>query len=534
MVDRGETMKYDAIVVGGGVAGLTASAFLAKAGLKLLVCEKESTCGGLVNSFNRDGFVFDGGIRAMENSGVLFPMLKSLGLDVKFVKNKVTLGFEDKVIRVESEESLVDYRTELEHLYPDNCADIAKIMAEIQRIMHYMKVQYGIDNPVFLDMKKDREYMLKKILPWVFQYAVTAPKISALNVPVVDFLQQFTQNQSLVDIITQHFFRSTPAFFALSYLSLYNDYYYPVGGTAKLVEALVSFIESHHGTIHTATRIVRVDIHNKTITDDKGNEHQYERLIWAADQKTLYRVLDLKSINDSKVNAAVEARKMLIADKAGNDSVLTMFLGVRMPPEYFARIASEHFFYTPKRTGQSQAGPLPLDLDRAGIEDWLKKFFELTTYEIAFPVLRDPTLAPQGATGLIVSVLFDYQLTKTIEKMGWYEDFKSYCETCMIDALEKSIFPGIKKAVMQRFSSTPITIEKYSGNTDGAITGWALYNDPVPAESRIPKIMNAVATPISHVYQAGQWSYSPSGFPIALISGKIAADKVIQDLKNRK
>ncbi len=79
-------MDYDVIVVGGGLAGLTASAYLAKAGHSTLLLEKEAACGGLVHTFERDGFVFDGGIRAMENSGILFPMLRHLGLEVIFRK----------------------------------------------------------------------------------------------------------------------------------------------------------------------------------------------------------------------------------------------------------------------------------------------------------------------------------------------------------------------------------------------------------------------------------------------------------------
>ena len=55
-------MNYDAIVVGGGIAGLTSAAFLSKAGRSVLLCEKENNCGGLVNMFERDGFFFDGGM----------------------------------------------------------------------------------------------------------------------------------------------------------------------------------------------------------------------------------------------------------------------------------------------------------------------------------------------------------------------------------------------------------------------------------------------------------------------------------------
>jgi phytoene dehydrogenase-like protein len=104
----------------------------------------------------------------------------------------------------------------------------------------------------------------------------------------------------------------------------------------------------------------------------------------------------------------------------------------------------------------------------------------------------------------------------------------------MIATLNASIIPGISDAIIHQFSSTPLTLEKYSGNFQGAITGWALNNKPIPAESRIPKIMNAVKTPIPGIFQAGQWTYSPSGLPISLLTGKIAADQVVKGLDKQK
>jgi len=149
-------MEYDAIIVGGGIAGLITTAYLSKAGLCTLLCEKESSCGGLINSFERDGFVFDGGIRAMENSGVLLPMLKHLGIELELVKNHVSLGIEDRVIRLENEDSVADYQGLLEGLYPQNKAEITRIIEQVRLIMKYMKVQYGINNPIFLEGLSNR------------------------------------------------------------------------------------------------------------------------------------------------------------------------------------------------------------------------------------------------------------------------------------------------------------------------------------------------------------------------------------------
>ncbi len=73
-------VKYDTIIVGGGIAGLTSAVYLARAGQKILLIEKNDEFGGLVSSFERDGFHFEAGVRALESAGIIFPMLDDLGI----------------------------------------------------------------------------------------------------------------------------------------------------------------------------------------------------------------------------------------------------------------------------------------------------------------------------------------------------------------------------------------------------------------------------------------------------------------------
>jgi phytoene dehydrogenase-like protein len=527
-------MKFDAIVVGGGVAGLTAAAYLSKAGYNTLLCEKQDHFGGLVNTFERDGFHFDGGIRATEDSGILFPMLKQLGIELEFVRNKISLGLEDRIIPIRSEADVRAYRDMLNAFYPENTTDIEAIMAQIQRVMKLMKVQYGIKNPAFLDMQADRDYMMKEIFPWMFKYLFTFRKIEKLNTPVEDFLRQFTDNQALLDIITQHFFKATPAFFALGYLKLYLEYFYPLGGTGVLIEALTDFITVHGGTLRSGTAITSLNPAGKTVTDSNGQTYEYDTLIWAADLKALYNGLDLADLPDGKTKQTILDRKTEVADKKGNDSILTLFVAADLDPTYFSGIASEHFFYTPSRKGETAAGPLPIGKDKETVWRWLADFFALTTYEIAIPVLRDPSMAPEDQTGLVISMLFDYRLTKYIRDSGWYDEFKSYTEEQILQTLTNSVYPELADKVLFKFSSTPLTIEQISGNTEGAITGWAFTNDPIPAEDGLPKIFSASKTPIPDVFQAGQWTYSPSGLPISILTGKLSADRAIKALGKKQ
>ncbi len=146
--------------------------------------------------------------------------------------------------------------------------------------------------------------------------------------------------------------------------------------------------------------------------------------------------------------------------------------------------------------------------------------------------MRDETLAPSGKTGLIVSTLIDYTLVNNISEAGWYDEFKEFCIDKIIHILNTTIFKKLKENIEFSICSTPITFEKYTGNFQGSITGWAFNKEEMPSQTRFKQIGNSVLTPIENIYQAGQWTFSPSGLPISILTGKLAADKVNKYLKN--
>jgi phytoene dehydrogenase-like protein len=53
----------------------------------------------------------------------------------------------------------------------------------------------------------------------------------------------------------------------------------------------------------------------------------------------------------------------------------------------------------------------------------------------------------------------------------------------------------------------------------------------MPAVNSLPAVARSILTPIPGVYQAGQWTYSPSGLPISILTGKLAANRVLRDLR---
>lgn len=531
---------HDAVVVGGGMAGLTAAAYLAQAGKKVLLLEKEAEVGGLVSGFERKGFWFDAGIRALENSGIVRPMLKQLGIEVDFLPSPVSVGIGQDVVCLSGQESLADYGALLARAFPASTADVARIIAELRKVMDYMDVLYGIDNPLFLDLKGNPEYVYRTILPWMLKYLITMPKVAKLGLPVEQHLGTLTQDRALLDLVAQHFFKETPAFFALSYFSLYLDYLYPRGGTAVLPAKLKALILAKGGEIRTGVEVGRVDPSTLALRDRRGGEYSCRRLIWAANQKSLYQALDAQALPTGRLRRSIEEKRTFLQDKKGGDSVFTLWLSLDLAPAWFAQKASAHFFYTPVTTGLSKLAlaelapdPASGDLhtrDKAAFLAWTRRWLELTTYEISCPALRDPSLAPPGKLGLIVSSLMEWSLFRHAEDQGWSEEYRDFCARTVIEVLDGSFLGGIKAAVIEVSSASPRSIERLTGNSEGAITGWAFTNRPVPAVHDLPKVAKSVLTPVPGIYQAGMWTFSPSGLPISILTGKLAADRVLKDL----
>jgi phytoene dehydrogenase-like protein len=540
---HGTHTPYDVIVVGGGMAGLTASAYAARAGLRVMLCDKEPVLGGLVRSFQRDGFTWDAGIRALEDSGIILPMLKDLGIDIDFVKSPVSLGIEDRVIPVESVANLDDYRQLLEHFYPESRRDIARILEVVRRVMKHMDVLYGIENPAFKDLRKDRDYLFRRLLPWLGKFLLTIGKINRMSMPVDEYLTKLSDSPALIDIISQHFFRKTPTFFALSYFSLYLDYMYPVGGTDVLPRAVESYCAAKGVDIRTEVRIVDVDPIAHTVGDQHGRAYAYRKLVWAADLKTLYQLVDIDRLPQGRIRERIQKRASVMRGAKGGDSVFTLYLGVDIEPAWFSAKSNGHFFYTATRRGVGPAIHTKLDAILADAEsdadaevsekakNWIEHYIRHTTYEISIPVLKDASLAPEGKTGLIVSVLSDHALWEAAHGQGWYDELRTVTEEGLIETLDATVYPGLRRAVTTRSSSTPITIANTVGSAEGAITGWAFINPVMPAIHKMQHVAQSVVTPFPDVAKAGQWSYSPSGLPIAILTGKLAADRVTKELR---
>jgi phytoene dehydrogenase-like protein len=160
---------------------------------------------------------------------------------------------------------------------------------------------------------------------------------------------------------------------------------------------------------------------------------------------------------------------------------------------------------------------------------WLDSFCRLNTYEISIPVLSDKAAAPEGKTGVIASLLLDYELVRRIADDGWYDEFEAAIENRIVDVLEDSVYSALREHLIFKFSASPLAIEERVRSSEGAIVGWS-FEQPVPIDAGILNMKDSVKTALPDILKVGQWAASPAGIPTCILTAKLAADLVYKEI----
>lgn len=126
-------VKYDDLIVGSGISGMSMALLLAKSGRKVLLIEKQSTIGGSMRRFKREGIPFDTGFHFTGGfGGLLSDMLRALGMEEdvhpEFLDNPKAnrIYLENSNLMHEMPTGLDTISKELKKLFPDECEGIDK------------------------------------------------------------------------------------------------------------------------------------------------------------------------------------------------------------------------------------------------------------------------------------------------------------------------------------------------------------------------------------------------------------------------
>jgi phytoene dehydrogenase-like protein len=163
------------------------------------------------------------------------------------------------------------------------------------------------------------------------------------------------------------------------------------------------------------------------------------------------------------------------------------------------------------------------DIDPGDPSD--EQLFTKTGVSLHSPSLINPALAPEGKSSLMLM---------TMAPAGWqnrwgggdrdrYRALKEAAKDALI-AKAEAVVPGLRGRIEFEDAATPLTYERYTGNTDGATSAWSW--DPRKRFYDSTFGGPAVKTPVRNLLIASCWATQIGGIPGAIAAAYAAVRKI--------
>ncbi len=494
---------YDVVVVGAGNAGMTASAAMAKKGLKVLLLERHNIPGGCGTSFCRGRFEFEvalhqlSGMGSPEHPGPLRMMLQELGVidDLEFVEipelfRAVMPGTID--VRLETDKAQVI--AELQRHFPGEKEGIEKFFDLAFQFATQMLSVFYFKDP---DASRDK-------YPILYEYAFKTCR---------EVLDSFFSDPLLKAVVSVYWGyigmppdRLSFAYLAILYFSFIEFKAYHVkGGSQAMSNAIVNKFLSYGGEARFHCGVRKIEVANgevKGVVTEHGERISAKCVLSNASPVATYLQLIGPDHVPEQVHVEMRGRSLSM-------SGFTLYIGLDCEPGELGIRDSTSFIMSNTEIGEKVYD----QMRKLHVEDDL---LVLSCYNIA-----DPDFSPKGTTELnLVTLKFGEPWLRLPPTEYFREKYRS--AENMMRNLER-VYPGIRDRVEELEVGTPLTHMRYLGHPAGAIYGFAQHmKDSLFFQP-------GGGSPIQGLHLAGGWSGDP-GFQPTLEAGKAAANSILKEL----
>ena len=501
--------QWDAIIVGAGIGGLTAAAMLVKAGLRVLVLEKNRHPGGTGYVYERKGFTFPMGPLGFSTPSLVRDTLRALdGGDLKLSQ----IQYRIKAFDLEIPLSFTFPRMieELTILFPKEGKPVKQFFKHMEEILSAMK------SP---DIDPNRSILEK-----------------ALEKPASEYLSSLVNDWRLRRILgsqgTQEPYSSLPWLAAMWNSMAKEGIWYPPGGMRSLCERLAQAVIGHQenrkvsnsrgfGEMRLGTEVKEIRIEKGRVlgvTLKDGLKIDSDAVISNADYKaTFIKLIDPKAVPEEWYCAVHNAKQ--------TRSNLQVCLGVDASRVDLSTFEEADRLIYKRGKGDSIEG---IDWNESEINPEELAGQEL---EVSLWSKDDRTLCPTGTEVIVIRTEAEHShFTKYRPALGnrvpAYQAYKTRLGRALVREVE-NLIPGLEKAILVTDIATPLAFEEQGGRSGGAVAGWSWnYEDCQDTRPR-----ELVRTPMKGLYMAGYQAFSTifmGGVPTAMESGKRSSQAVLQ------
>lgn len=502
--------RWDAILIGSGIGGLTTAALLAKhAAKKVLVLERHYTAGGYTHSFNRPGYSWDVGVHYVgdlqDPASPLRAAFDNLtGGELEWaplpeVYDRFVFGgrtFEFPTGRERLRSRLKDY-------FPAEAHAIDRYFGAVQSAQKASSLYFA-------------EKAIPRAIARVAGSFMRAPFLRWASQSTLDVLHRFTQNEELIAMLTGQWgdYGLPPAQSSFGIHAIVAAHYfdgasYPVGGSARIAETIAPAIERNGGKIVVSADVQEIIVENgkaigvrmidgrefrsALVISDAGARNTFQRLV--RDPQPILR--DLEQIPGSLAH-------------------LSLYIGLKQSARELGLTGSNLWIYP--SSGDHDANVARFFADPSA---------PFPALYISFPSAKDPAFErnhPGHATvEAIVFVPYDWfarwEDSRWKRRAADYDAFKQTLAERIRSEVERHV-PAVAGKIDHAELSTPLTTRHFMNYPHGEAYGLAATPERFRLRSLTPH------TSIRNLYLTGQ-DVTSLGIAGALFGGVVTASAIL-------
>ena len=492
----GNTGKQKIVIIGGGIAGLSAGIYALRSGFDAVIYEKNAIPGGECIGWNRKGYHIDNCIHWLtgtKKGTELYDVWKTVGALSDETEYAKINSFYTSTYKGKSVTLWNDLKRTEEELIKASPEDEAEIKKFIQHVEYSKQCFFPIAKPMEMWGIKDYISIGKNMMDM--------PKV------MKDFgkisLEEYSKRYKsplLQKMICDYLPKEYTAYsFLVSYATVViGNGNVPMGASLQMSLRMEKKVKDLGGEIFYNTGVEKIVLekkHASGITLEGGEFVSADFVIPAIDSYPLFNKLLSQQYMPKELRAAYSS-----------------------PRKYPVTSGFQIAFAVDKSFVANETVFVDIDELKIGTHTFDRMYIKYYGYDPLF--VHD---GKQVIQTCITQTDSDFEYWKSLSK----DEYKKVKEELTLEIQKRIIsrFPELEKSIEVLDCWTPLTYERYCNAYHGSYMSF--ITTPGAKQLRLKGRVKG----IDNLYLAGQWTMSPGGLPVAVASGKFAMQRLLKSQK---